>query len=837
MNRTGATIGTSWSDCGLLILIFPFRARSQQSAIRNQKFIESCLDVAPRITHLIRQFTSGGGLAIALSSMKNFTSCFRFAAVLLSSSWVFALSLSTQAQDLEGAPITSIEVRYVGPETVAKDRILANMRTKVGAPYSETTVEDDIRALYGTGSIQNVRIFGEPAGNGVRVQVILATRALVTEIEIDGAQSFKAKAIRSRVKFRVPSPADADKLEEGRQNIIDFYQRKGFPGVDVQLQLVTNENRATARAVYTINEGERGAIRDIQFEGNTKFSDRTLRHQMKTKAQTLISFFDKSGRLDQAQLQQDLDSVREYYQNHGYIDIAIPEVRQERTAEGVRLVVVVNEGSQYRVGKLAFQGEEAAKEPGLRALIKMKEGSIYTPKGLKDDLKAISDGYGAGGFVDLDIQPLGTPAGAGMVDLTYIINEGSRSFVERVNIAGNTRTKDKVLRREISILPGDVFNTVRVDTSRARLENLGYFEKVDTYPEDTGVPGRKDLLVQVQEKRTGALNFGAGFSTIESLLGFIELSQGNFDLLNYPTFTGAGQKFRARAQFGTQQQNYLISLTEPYLFDRPLSLGGDLFYREASFLSSVYDQRNYGFALELRKPLSPFVSISLDYRLEEIDIFNVDAFASPTIKAEEGDRLKSQISTTVLWDTRDSVFLTRRGHRVIFTPQISGGFLGGNTQNYGFDLEGSQYFLLPYDIILTLNGEIAQIDNWGDDDSVPLFDRLYLGGANDLRGFNFRDVGPKDEFGEPIGGQSLARATIEVTVPVIARVRAAVFYDTGFVNAGAWDYGTQHLASDVGVGLRLDLPIGPLKIDYGIPIEADGNSKDGKIQFSVGYQF
>lgn len=769
--------------------------------------------------------------------MKNPIPIIRLSAVFFTLGWALAVPLGAQAQGVEGVTITSIDVRYVGPETIAKDRILANMRTKVGASYSETTVEDDIRALYDTGKIQNVRIFGEPAGNGVRVQVILATRALVTEIEIDGAQSFKAKAIRGKIKFKVPAPANAELLEEGRQNIIDFYQRKGFTGVDVQLQVVTNESRGTARAVYTINEGEKGAVREVRFEGNNKFSDRVLRHQMKTKARTLISFFDKSGRLDQAQLQQDLDSVREYYQNHGYIDITIPEVRQERTEKGVRLVVIVNEGEQYRIGKLTFQGQEVAKEAGLRALVKMKEGSVYTPKGLKDDTKAITDGYGAGGFVDVDLSPQGTPAGPGLVDLTYIITEGSRSFVERVNIAGNTRTKDKVLRREISILPGDVFNTVRVETSKNRLENLGYFEKVDTYPEDTGVPGRKDLLVQVQEKRTGALNFGAGFSTIESLLGFVELTQGNFDLLNYPTFTGGGQKFRARIQVGTQQQNYLLSLTEPYFLDRRLSLGGDLFYREAGFLSSLYNQRNYGIAIDLRKPITPFLSVSLDYRLEEIDIFDVSIFASPSIQAEAGDNLKSVVSTTVLYDTRDSVFLTRRGHRVIFTPQIAGGFLGGTTQVYGFSLEGSQYFLFPYDVILTLNAEVGVIDNWGNDERVSLFDRLFLGGANDLRGFNFRDVGPKDENGEPLGGQTLARFTIEATVPIIPRIRGAIFYDTGFVNAGAYDFGTQHIASDVGVGLRLDLPIGPLKIDYGIPIQKDNNDGGGKIQFSVGYQF
>ncbi len=769
--------------------------------------------------------------------MKNPISSLRFAAVSFLLGWALSLSPGARAQGVEGATITSIDVRYVGPETVSKDRVLANMRTKIGQAYSETTVEDDIRTLYATGKIQNVRIFGEPAGNGVRVQVILATRALITEIEIDGATNFKASKVRAQIKFRVPSPSDAEKLEEGRQNIIDFYQRKGFPGVDVQLQLVTDESHGTARAIYTINEGEKGAIREIVFQGNTKFSARALRHQMKTKAITPIAFFDKSGRLDQAQLQQDLDSIREYYQNHGYIDIAIPEVRQERTAKGVRLVIMINEGIQYHVGKVVFQGQEVAKEAALHSLIKMREGSIYTPKGLKDDSKALVDGYGAGGFVDVDILPQGTSAGPGVVDLTYIITEGSRSFVERINIAGNTRTKDKVLRREILILPGDVFNTLRVDTSKSRLENLGYFEKVDTYPEDTGIPGRKDLLVQVQEKRTGALNFGAGFSSIESLIGFVELTQGNFDLLNFPTFTGAGQKFRLRIQTGTQSQNYLLSLTDPYFLDKPLSLGGDLFYREASFLSVEYNQRNYGFTIDARKPLRPFLALNLNYRLEEIDIFDV-AFTPPRRSSQEaGNHLKSQIGSVLNYDTRDSVFLTRHGHRIVLVPFLAGGFLGGNVQTYGFDLQAAQYLLFPYDIILTLDGGVGVVSTWGDGTAVPIFDRLYLGGANNLRGFNFRDVGPKDINNEPIGGNTSARITVEVTMPIIPRIRGAVFYDTGYVNADSYDFGTQHIASDVGVGVRLDLPIGPLKIDYGIPLQKDNNTNGPKVQFSVGYQF
>lgn len=769
--------------------------------------------------------------------MKHLFSLGRLAVIFSFLGWTLAAAPRLQAQSLEGVTVTSIDVNYVGPETVSKDRVLANMRTKVGAPYSEAVVEDDIRGLYDTGKVQNVRIYGEPQGNGVHVQVILATRALITSIEIDGAQQISAKSVRNAIKFKLPAEANAEKLEDGRQAIVDLYQRKGYTGVTVDLSVVNNEEHGTARAVYTVKEGEQGAVREVRFEGNHVFSDHRLRHQMKTRPKTLISFLDKSGQLDQTQLEQDLDSIREYYQNHGYIDIAIPEVRQERLKNGVRIVIVVNEGVKYHVRKLAFTGETVTDAKRLRTILKMKEGSVYSPKGLEDDTKAMTDGYGAGGFVDVDIQPEGTPAGPGLVDLTYNIKEGDRSFVERVNVVGNTRTKDKVIRREILVLPGDVYNTVRIDLSKSRLENLNYFEHVETFPEPTGIPSRKNLLVQVEEKRTGSLQFGAGYSTIDSIIGFIEFTQANFDLLNFPSFSGAGQKFRARAQFGSQRQDYSVSLEEPYFLGYRLSLGGELFYHDADFLSTLYNERDYGLSITTRLPIGAFAYVGGTYSFENIEIYNVSAAASDLIKMEAGSKLKSALTPTFVYDTRDNVFLTHRGHRIILTPHVAGGFLGGDVQTYGFDVQASQYFPLPLDNILLLNGEVAVTDTWGSGDEVPIFDRLFLGGSNDLRGFEYRDVSPRDQNGEPLGGKTLARFTIEETFPVIPKVRFATFFDTGFVNADAYDFGTSQLASDVGIGLRLDLPIGPLRIDYGIPIQGKQFGTGGQFNFNVGYQF
>jgi outer membrane protein insertion porin family len=817
---------------------------------------------------------------------------------------------SAHAQQ-EPPTIRSIDVQYSGPATVSKERILAQIRTAVGQPYSDSTVEDDIRNLYKTGVIQNVRIFAQPEGDGVKVIVAVQTRQVVRELVIDGAHRVSAKKLRKEIGVKLNAPVNEDDLQKARQKIIDSYQGKGFTDITVDFRVEPiDESRGTARVIYTINEGVKGAVSRIRFEGNEHFSERILRKQMKTRGKTMISFVDKSGRLDEVQLQQDLDGIKEFYQDHGYIDVDVREVGRERKNGPLVITIGIKEGTLYHVNKLFFAGYKQTTEEKIRKIIKMKEGTVYSPKQLHEDAKAIADAYGHGGYVDLVILPQGTPAGTGLIDVHYKIEEGNRSFVERINIVGNTRTKDKVIRREILVAPGDVFDTVRVETTKKRLENLGYFSKVEGYPEETGVEGRKDLVVQVEEKRTGSLNFGAGYSTVDSLIGFVELTQGNFDITNWPGLTGGGQKFRARAQIGSQRKDFTVGLTEPYFLDRRISLGGQLFYSEATYLSSVYDQRNYGFSLEARKAIYSWIYGVLGYSLQNYEIYNVANGVSPEIRAEAGTTTQSMVTTSLVWDRRDNPFLTRQGERISISPYVAGGPLGGDVQIYGLDVEASKYFRFPGDLILLFDVEAATVDVWNQPEqkkitgffgnvfdingkpvlegtppnqvqvtqqvnvfvpTVPIFDRLYLGGSNNLRGFRFRDISPKDSNGQPIGGQSMARATTELTFPIIEKARGAIFYDAGLVNPDPWDFGVETLevprglsaqasvkyaklhglpfnpltpkstfdsfGSDFGVGLRLDLPIGPLRLDYGYPIDRAGNSKHGHLNFSVGYQF
>lgn len=729
------------------------------------------------------------------------------------------------------------------------------MKTTVGQPYSEQTVEDDVRSLYATGLVTNVRIYGEPLPDGVKVIVVVQTRVTLSEIVIQGNQAIKAKRLRRELNIKTGSPLDEQALEQARQKLVELYQKRGYPDTDVQYKVDVNEDRGTARVTFAVSEGQKSVVKRIRFVGNGALTAKRLRKEMKTKENNILGFVTGAGRLNNQQLDGDVQKLKELYQDNGYADAQITDVKIDRLdKKNVVVTIYITEGQQYHVGTLSVEGLHIVTEANFRKVIKVTEGKIFSPQKLQKDIKSVEDAYGVAGYADAKVNVQTTPAGPSIVNLSYKVDEGIQSFVEHINISGNSRTKDKVLRREIILSPGDVFDTVRVDISKKRLEGLQYFERVDTYASDTAVPGRKDLNVVVQEKRTGNLNFGLGFSTTDGLLGFAELAQGNFDIMNWRTFTGAGQKFRARVQLGTQTKNASIELSEPYFLDQRLAFGGRLFFDEYNYFSDVYDQRDYGFDIFMRKPITNFLSVKLDYTIQEIDIYNINSSLitqqlNDLINEEGQKNLESRVTLSFTYDTRDSSFLTRKGTRIDLSAYVAGGPLGGDVQIYGFDFDAAQYFHLPYDTILLFNGEIASVANWNGGSIVPIFDRLYLGGASTLRGFKFRDVGPKDDEGNALGGNTMARLTVEYTIPIIERIRAAVFYDGGFVDPGSWNFGANRVPStkgrfsggfnqDIGVGVRLDLPIGPLRLDYGFPIEEDSfSSKSGQFQFSVGYQF
>jgi len=764
--------------------------------------------------------------------------------------------------------IKDIAVETVGAPCISKDRVLANLATKVGKPYSERTAEQDVRALYQTGGVSNVRIFAEPLGDGVKVTVLLQGRPVVEEVIIEGAQDIPLNRVRRDLGIKPGDVVNEEKIELDRQKILTLYEDRNYSDVDVQYRVEEIPDKNRARVIFAITEGPKLIVKKIVFNGNDSVLSKDLRAAMTTKPLDILTFFNKSGRLTPSQVEEDRAAIRTLYQNRGFADVDVAQIETQPLEKGgVELVVTITEGTQYRVSNIAIDGVNIVPPGEVSNLLKMNASQLFTPKGMSADIKAMRDFYGSRGYVDMTIVPEVLPAGPGAVNLTYRLEEGVQSYINLVNIQGNTRTQDRVIRRELAVKPGEVYDTTLVDVSKKRLENLNYFSRVETQPTETVVPGRKDLNVIVEEKRTGSFNFGAGFSTIDSLIGFAEIQQTNFDVTNWPNFTGGGQRFRIRAQYGLLRQDFVASLTEPWFLGFKLSAGAEAYYRNADFLSDVYAQENAGFALQTRQQVWRALSARTEYRFERVVIYDLgddlynDYYGDngvfggtssngkygPVIADSEGTYYKSAITSSLVWDTRDSLFLTRKGEIVELTGFIAGGPLGGTVQDYGLSLEASKYFTLPWDMIFMAKGQVAVVDGWGGGESseddgygngVPIFDRLYLGGANNMRGFNFREVGPVDVDDNPIGGNSLAYLTLELTFPIISRVRGAVFTDAGFVNTDSYDFGSAGANVDIGIGLRLDLPIGPIRVDYGIPVIYDSwNGPPGKFNFNIGYQF
>ena len=722
---------------------------------------------------------------------------------------------------------------------------MANLKTKVGDPYSERAAEDDVRALFATGDVANVRIFAEPEGDGVKVIILVQGRAVVTEILVEGAVEVAPNRLRKELTFKVGDRLSEEQVEKSRQAMVTLYQDRNFSGVDITTRIDTNDRTGDSRVIFQVNEGYQQVVQRIDFVGNDSVLAKDLRKAMKTKTKNILSFLNKSGRLVPSQLQEDRDAIRFAYQNEGFADAQVTNVEVvPLSGNNVELIFTIREGIQYTVNRLGLDGVNITPPDELKARLQMVDGSLYTPDGLSGDLKALQEFYGSQGYIDSLIVPEISPAGTGMVNITYRIDEGAQSFLNLVNIQGNTRTKDHVIRRELAVTPGDVYDTALVDVSRQRLENLNYFSQVQTVPTDTMIPGRKDLNVIVEEKRTGSFNFGAGFSTIDSLVGFAELQQTNFDIFGWPNFIGGGQRLRIRGQYGIERADAEISFTEPYFLGYKLSFGAEAFYRNATFLSPYYDQSNYGGALQFRYPVTDFIAANIEFKTEGIDIYDVTtsipeiAGGGPTnLPNQQGVYFRNALSGGVSFDNRDNLFLTRKGTFVslnMFLASITG---QQDVDDYGISLEGSQHFSLPWDLIFLAKGQLATVDTVGGDGDVPIFDRLFLGGANNLRGFQFREVGPSND-GTYYGGNSLGYGTLELTFPIITRVRGAFFVDAGYVNQNSWDFNGNNYNSNYGFGVRLDLPIGPIRIDYGIPIVSDQyNDGGGQIQFNIGYQF
>ena len=745
----------------------------------------------------------------------------------------------------EAQRVIAVEVQ--GTHTIAKETCVAQLQTRPGMSYLDQVVSDDIRRLYALGYFTDVRVATEPLPDGLKVVFVVKEKPAIGSIEVEGSRRFRKERIREWLGVKAGDLYDPRKLKDGMDKVSAEYRRKGYSQVEVEQAVSVDEAANTATVHLVVDEGPRMRIKEILVEGNLAVPDRRIRKLMKTTRKHLLS----SGVYDSKVLEEDLERIRSFYRQQGYQDVAVEqEVLAAPSGDWLYVHLKISEGLQHRVGQVAITGTVLFPEAELRALVTLKPGSIYSTEALQNDLRAIKQQYGDRGYINAQVVPeTQLDPATKRVNLTLRIIENELAYVHRIEIRGNLRTKDVVIRRELRIHPGDSFNGKKIRRSIERLYNLGFFEEVTVETQPTTQPNHEDLAVAVKEAKTGSFSFGGGVSSVDRLVGLVELEQRNFDLANFPTFVGAGQDLRLRAEVGTVRRFFDLSFTEPWIFGHPLSLGVDVFNRtrlRSRNLGLAFEEAQRGGGIRLGKEFSDEVRLDVGYQLFRTEISNVASDASADLKAEEGRSNVSEGSVTLTWDTRDNRFDPTHGFTVFSSVDLAGGLLAGDKDFYRLQGGGSAYVSHLNDrLVFESRLRTGIVRGYSSNKSVPIFERFFAGGANTIRGFRERRVGPSDPVSnDPVGGEAVLIGTLEEVMTLFKDehgkpiLKGSLFWDVGNVWRKVGDFG-QSLKSGTGVGMRVNTPIGPVRVDVGYPITRPGDQKKRtpRLHFNISRSF
>jgi outer membrane protein insertion porin family len=740
-------------------------------------------------------------------------------------------------------------VKYVdvrNNKTVSGATILSKLKTKKGDIFSQKIVDEDIKRLYLLGFFSDVSVSVEDVQDGTGVIFTVTEKAPLTKVIFIGNKVFNSSRLESAVESKLNEFADERKLKKDSDNIKDLYEKKGYPWVSVTYKIEADEANTSSSAVFTIDEGVKAVVKKLNIIGNTAFSDKRILKIMKSKT---AGFF-RSGVYKKEVLEDDMERIKNFYKQAGFLDAKPTHeliFREQARKKWIELVVRVEEGRKYVTGNIKVSGNVIFSEEELKALLKMKQGDTFTEDSLHNDVGNVQEYYFDKGYIMARVRPdTILNMETDRIDITYALIEGEVAYVNKINIHGNTKTKDVVIRRELRIKPGERYDGAKLRRSKERLYNLGYFEDITFDTEETAEPDKRDMVVDVKETKTGEFSFGGGFSSIDKLIGFVEIEQKNFDMLNFPTFTGDGQDIRLRGEFGSTRKNYLLSWTEPWIFDKPISFGFDLYASEHDKSGSTgyaYDETRHGGDIRLGKEFSETFRGDFTYKIENVDISNFDDNVSQSLRDEEGKNTIASAMAQLTQDTTDNRFNPTRGSILTGSIEVAGGPFGGDKDFAKFFNSISHYSTLGA-FVLELKLRDGIVTTYGGNNgTVPVYERFFAGGTYTVRGYKERDICPKDQSGDPVGGGTMAIANAELTAPIIENLKGALFIDAGNVwhvpdskpKGGVSSGGVRF---GVGVGVRIKTPIGPVKLDYGFPINpGDDQSSTGRIHFSMSRGF
>lgn len=738
------------------------------------------------------------------------------------------------------------EIVVSGNRRIESPAITNAIKVKPGDRFFEEKIDDDVKAIFALGYFNDVKVQKTETPQGIQLTYYVTEKPVVREIIFDGNKSLGTDKLKEAMELKVNTIFSAKELLKSLKKLNKLYADEGYSQAEIEPvkeQISTNELRLTLK----IKEGGKILIREIRFEGNHAFNAGKLKDLMETKEDWWLAWLTGAGVYKEDVVRNDMLLITEHYMNNGYLSFKMGEPKIGMTPDKNALLILVSmtEGEKYTVGQIDFKGDLLETREELVKKMKMKTGDVFNRGVLRQEIFSLTDLYADKGYAFANVNPLtGMNSTARLIDIVFEFEKGEKVYIDRINIAGNAKTRDKVLRRELRVTEGELYSATGIKKSKQNLMNLGYFEEATLATAKGKSDNKLNLDVNVKEKPTGTFSIGGGYSSLDGFVGQGSIQQTNL--------LGLGLKTNISASLGGKSSTYSLGITEPYFLDSKWSLGGDLYRTERQYVD--YTKRATGADVKAGYPLSDTVSTFLMYKYEEVKIYKESVALQEMIRLNPDlvsvqNGITSAVTATISRNTTDYRLDPTTGMTNSLSVEFAG--LGGTTRFLRYIAQSAQFFPVGLGTVFMIHGTFGHIQEIGK--RIPIDEQFYLGGINTLRGYPGRTVSPyvitpqydsvtgvkTGEQHAYIGGDTEAVLNVEYTVPLLkeAGLKGVLFLDIGNSADGLGNTFSK-LLSSYGFGIRWLSPIGPLRLEYGIPLTPrEGIDKKGKLEFSIGSFF
>jgi outer membrane protein insertion porin family len=727
--------------------------------------------------------------------------------------------------------VESVQIK--GTQRIEAEAVLGVVESKGGERLDYDKLDRDLRAIYRMGFFKDVKIETENGPKGKIVTFHVDEKPSIGNIAFRGNKKINSEDLIKECGVKQYSILNLSEIRQSVNRLKDYYRQKGYYNVEMKESL-EDLPRNEVGLIYEVTEGEKVYLRKIQFVGTTRFSDRELKKVMETSEKGIFSFITDSGVLDKKTLEFDLQKITTFYHNHGYIKARTGEPQVAyKEEDGLIVTIEVIEGDPFTVRDVEVKGDFLKPPEELLRLTKIKKEKVFSREVVRQDVMALKDAYANEGYAYAEVGPvIKEDENTHQVDIAYTIKQGKKVRFERININGNTNTRDKVIRRELEVYEGELFSGEGLRLSTENLHRLGYFEDVDVQTKQGNQEDSMILDLNVKERPTGSFSLGAGYGGYEGGFGVLQVSQNNL--------FGTGQKLTGAAKLGSKIQEIDLKFTEPWLFDKRLSFGVDLTKWQYEY--PEYSKDAYGGALRLGFPIrriDRYTGAQVKYTYENADITDVDPNAPLVLQDIEGKTVSSSMLFSITRDSKDRAWNPTKGSVNSLSFEYAGGVLGGEAYFNRYEARSQWFFLLPWSTVFMGQGRIGYVEERSGG-VLPDYQKYRLGGINSLRGYDYWSVGLTDPAtGQTIGGTKMMVYNFEFRFPLIKEqgVAGILFFDAGNVYGDSDSYSFSDIRKSAGVGVRWYSPVGPIRLEYGFVLDRQPGDPAGNMEFTIGGLF